>query len=228
MYKNIKVLSKKENLKTKFSLAKLTDKLKHNGLIPLGIGEVNSYSSVAPILISGTKLKRFVLFIGLSSTNNIFTNSRLLHEPQYLKNYPFIMIKAKNEKDETIEVIGIDEDSDIVGKDKEFNIFGENKKLSKKAQIMIENLKNLNIQLKISQELILELENKELLKQQTFNIKVKGEVKPILKDYYIVDRVKLNKLDDKTLALWARKGWLSVIEAHSYSLRNFKTIVDMI
>jgi len=228
MYKNIKVLKKTENLKTKFSLVKLADKLKYTGLIPLGIGEVNSYSSVAPILISGTSSKEFALFIGLSPTNNIFRYSKMLDEPRFLKSYPFVMVNAKNQDGKIIDVIGIDNNSDVVSPTKDISIFQDNGKLSSVAQNMIDNLKLLHTQRKISRDLIKELEDRDLLKKQTFNIKVKDEVKTILKDYFIVDRIKLNKLDDKTLALWSRKGWMGIIEAHCYSLRNFKKIVDMI
>ena len=50
--------------------------------------------------------------------------------------------------------------------------------------------------------------------EEDFKVKVNDEEKTLLNEFYIVDREKLLKLDDETIASWARKGWMSLIDAH--------------
>lgn len=229
MYKNIKVLRKNEFLKTKFSKAGLNDKLEVSKLIPLGVGEVFEYASSAPIIIGGGEDENeFILFSGLSNEKNIFTQFNHMVEPRFLENYPFMMLHAKNENDEDISVIGIDADETYVGEDKEFTIFDDNAEVSELANETIENVKRLAKERAISKKIIKELKDNDLLAKQTFNINVNGETKSILSDYYIVDRRKLNNIDNNLLALWTKKGWMGIIDAHIYSLRNFEKVVNLL
>jgi len=227
MFKNVKVLRKEENLENKYSSPSVEEKLKTSRLIPLAISEVNRYSSLAPIIISGNHEKEFALYVGLSASKNILTNSDYIDEPQFLKNHPLTIIKVKNEQNEDVSVIGIDNNTKYLSKDKEISIFS-NDELSKTFEEKIKNVKILEFQRQISKDMIKEFEKHNLLQEQTFNIRVDGEVKPIIDGYFIVNREKLNELDDTILALWAKKGWMGIIDAHLYSLRNFQKLVELI
>jgi len=226
MYKNIKLFKKSENLKNKFSQVSIEKKLQNNKLIPLGIDEVIKYADSFPILISTNEQNEFILYAGLVANKNMFTEYKNIEEPNFLKNYPFLMIKAKKD-DKLIDIIAYDESEEFIGKDKDISFFNEDK-LSNKANEKIQNVKLLATKRNLARILIQELKQKDLLIKQSFNIKINGEEKMILKDYYIVNRTKLCELDDKTISTWAKNGWIGLIDAHIYSLRNFQKIVDII
>lgn len=228
MFKNVKVLRKENNFKNKYTAPSIEQKLQSSRVIPLGVNEVYAYSSVAPIIISGSKIKEFALYCGLSASNNIFTKIDVLEEPQFIKNHPFLTIKVKNEKDEDVLVIGIDDDTNYIGEDKDLSIFDEKQNLNKEFEEKLQQAKQLEHLRTVSKEIISELEKYDLLQKQSFNIRVNGDIKPILEDYYIVNKEKLNKIDSEVLVLWAKKGWIGIIDAHIYSIRNFKKLVDLV
>ena len=71
-----------------------------------------------------------------------------------------------------------------------------------------------------------ELKKHNLLIKRSFDIKVKeNESKTILSDFYVDDKEKLYKLDDKLLVNWAKKGWLHIIEAHIESIENITKLL---
>ncbi|HIP12422.1 MAG TPA: hypothetical protein EYG73_06855, partial [Arcobacter sp.] len=140
---------------------------------------------------------------------------------------PFVTMKAKNEKNEDIIVIGIDDNKNYLCKDKGINLFEKNE-LSETFEEKLQNTKKLESQRILSKEIIKELEKYDLLQDQSFNLRINGEIKPIIDGYFIVNRTKLNNLDDKIIALWTKKGWMGIIDAHIYSLRNFQKLVELI
>ena len=87
MFKNVKVLRKENNFKNKYTEPSIEQKLQSSRLIPIGANEVYTYSSIAPIIISGSKIKEFALYCGLSASNNIFTKIAALVSMRVLKSF---------------------------------------------------------------------------------------------------------------------------------------------
>ena len=228
MYKDIKLLKRSENLENKFSKVSIEDKLENNRLFPLGVDEVIKYCSSFPIVISGKENPEFVFFIGLSKEKNPLILNKNLEEPRFLQNYPFLMVDAKNEEDNYVEVLAYDDNKKYVNQNEDIPFFIDDKTISNQMQEKINSLRELQQKRKISKIIIKELQDKDLLIKQSFNVKIDGKIINILKEYYIINRPKLSQIDDATLALWAKKGWMGIIDAHTYSLRNFKTLVDII
>ena len=227
MYKNIKIFKKSENLNNKFSHASIEKKLENNKLIPIGIDEVIKYASSFPIIISGKEEHEFVLFSGLSTSNNFFVKCEGIDEPEFLQTYPFLMIDIKDEKDNNVSAIAYDKNDEYVGVNKDIEFFNDNK-LNQEVINKIEKVRLLQTKRNLAKMLIKELKDKDLLIKQSFNIKIKDEVRTILKDYYIINRTKMCKLDDKTISTWTRNGWIGLIDAHMFSLRNFQKLVNLI
>jgi len=50
----------------------------------------------------------------------------------------------------------------------------------------------------------------------------------LIKGFSVVSRKKLNELDDATLADFARKGYISLIDAHIRSLSNLQNLAAKI
>ncbi len=228
MFKNIKILKKSDFSSKKFNTVDMRKDGDFTGLIPIGTNEVNTYSSCMPVLISGGENNEFVIFSGLNNKTNIFKQNISLPIPSFMKNYPFLMINAKDENDKIVSVIAIDDNKEFVGSKKKEDIFDREKELTQTSQKIIDNVRELHKQRDLSKLITRELKERDLLQKQDFKIKINGKEQNVLTDYYIINREKLMKLDDNTLATWAKKGWMGIIDAHLYSIRNFQKLVDLL
>lgn len=221
MYKNIEILDKKKHNKLKFDVTLASEIGIYQGLIPLGFKEISQASQDYAIIINN---EEFLAFTGLNPQVNVL-NKDNVYEPMSLKTYPFLNVFAKDEKDELNSVIGIDVNSEFVGEDKDLSIFDENE-LSSEADEKVKLVRELNLQRNVSKKIVSELKEKDLLEKREFKIKLGDEEKPVLNEFYIVNRIKLNELDDQTIATWAKKGWITLFDLHLKSLENFEKIVN--
>lgn len=224
MFEKIEVLDTVKHKNTSFDEVPYEEIGKYIGSIPLGFGEVLEMAPYCPIIISGKKEHlEFVAFTGLNSNISIFLNS-LPYIPNYLKTYPFINAVLVDKKGSKKDVIGIAV-SEFVGTKKQHPIFTKEKKLESLANQKIELIRTLNRQRDISKKIIHELEKYDLLQKRDFKVSFKEETRVVLEDFYIVDRVKLMQLDDAILALWAKKGWITLLDIHLKSINNFPKII---
>lgn len=182
-------------------------------------------SSIAPVIISTGENSEFVAFTGLSSTVNIYKNESL-YLPRFVKSYPFFNIVVKDENDKLNTLVAIDNNENYVGKNKKNSILSKNKELEDVASKKIALVRELNKQRDVSKKIVEELREKNLLLKKDFRINVDNEEKVILEEFYIINREELLKQDDSTIATWAKKGWMGVIDAHVKSLGNFQRLFE--
>ena len=164
----------------------------------------------------------------LSSIKEIsIFNKSDIYIPAFIRAYPFLNVEVKDDKEQLNSVIAFDNNSDFVSEDKEFNIFDEDKNLTKEALAKVELVRELNRQRDISKKIIAELKSNDLLIKKELKININSEEKTILSEFYIIDIHKLVQLDDETVASWARKGWMGILDAHLKSIPNFEKILRL-
>ncbi|MEA3289361.1 MAG: SapC family protein [Campylobacterota bacterium] len=224
MYKNIEVLDKNKHGGVKFDEVAEVTVAKNIGVVPIGVNEVFDMCSIAPVIISAGDSGEFVAFTGLSNTTTIYNNDNL-YVPKFIKAYPFLNIDAKDEKGNPNPVIAIDNNQECVGTNKKNAILNKKGEPEKLAAAKMEIVRELNSYREISKKIVQELKSKNLLEKKDFRVNANGEEKIVLKEFYTINRDELVKQDDKTLALWARKGWMSIIDAHVKSLGNFEKLL---
>ena len=66
-----------------------------------------------------------------------------------------------------------------------------------------------------------------ILDDREISIGEGAEKQVLVKGFKVVDREKLNALDDATLALWVRNGIISFINLHIKSLDNMQNLMDL-
>lgn len=225
MYQNLEILGKEKYKDIKFENVESSEVGKNLGLIPVGFLEVTDMSSIVPVVIMGQEDEmEFIGLFGLSTEMSIFNKQDLI-KPLYVRTYPFLNVKAKNEDDTVSNVIGVDNNEANVGEDKTVAMFGEDGELTPEANAKVEMVRELNRQREISKAIVKALQENDLLIQRDFKVKAGEDEKTVLENFYMVDREKLYKLDDKLLLEWANKGWLTLIDCHIKSVRNFVNIV---
>lgn len=224
MYKNITILDKEKLKGLKFNEPNISEIAKNIGLIPLGFTEIWSASHQTPIIISAGENAEFLAFTGITKEVTIF-NKKEVYLPAFIRSYPFLNVEVKAEDGKLNSVIAIDENKDFVGKNKKIFIFDKKKELTKEASSKIELVRALNQERDISKKIIKELKAHDLLVKKDLKVNVNNEEKTILNEFYIINIEKLIKLDDTTIAAWARKGWMGIFDAHLKSLNNFKKVL---
>lgn len=227
MFKNIEILDTKKFKNVKFDDITPIEVGKNIGMIPLGFQEIVDMSFETPILIIGTEVSmEFVAFCGINKEITIF-NKEIRYLPLFIKTYPFLNVMVKNEKNQLNSIIGID-NGDSVGMKKKNFILTKKNELDKLAGEKVATVRELNRQREISKRIIGELKKYDLLVEKDFKVQFKGEEKTILEKFYIVNREKLATLPDAVLALWAKKGWVTLIDMHIKSLANFEKVLTSV
>lgn len=223
MYKNIEILDKKKCKNLKFDIVSPFEVGKTMGVVPLGFNEIINMAGDCPVIIMGDEENlEFVAFGGISSKVTIF-NDETIYTPMFIRTYPFLNVILKDKKGGSKSVIGIDK-GEFCGTKKENTIFTLDGNVEKIASQKIEMVRELNRQRVISKKIIKEFLQYDLLIKRDFKVNYEKESKVILDNFYIVNREKFVKLEDEIIALWARKGWTTLIDMHLKSLSTFEKI----
>lgn len=224
MYKNLEVLDKQNHKDMGFDNISELEVSKSLGYVPVGANEVLDMSAFAPVLITKIEDGEFAAFTGINNELNIYDKAGS-YIPMLALSYPFINITVRNQDNNLNDVIGID-NSEFVGEKKANDIFNKSQELEELAQNKISIVRELNRQRDISKKIVSELKEHDLLEKKDFRVNIDGEEKVLLKEFYVINRDKLAKLDDAVLAQWARKGWMGVFDAHFNSLSKFQKVLQ--
>jgi len=224
MYKNIEILDKKKHENIKYEDCSTLEVAKNIGVVPLGIDEVFDMCCISPVIISAGDTSEFITLTGISPKVNIYNSGRK-YMPKFLSTYPFLNVLVQDENKKLNTIIAIDNNLEISEENKKNLVFTKSGDLSKDADAKITLVRTLDRQREIGKRVIKELKEKDLLIKKDFRVKVKDEEKIVLKEFYVIDREKLVALDDETLALWAKKGWMGIFDAHFKSLNNFEKVL---
>lgn len=226
MYKNITILDKEKSKDLKFDEVDLSYIGKNVGLIPLGFSEVWYASFNSAVIINSGENAEFLAFTGILPEISMFNLSNV-YFPAFIRAYPFLSIDVNDDKNSLNSVIAIDENPLFVGVDKEHKIVDDGKNLTQFALNKVNLVRELNRQREVSRKIVKELKSKDLLIKKDLKARLNNQEKTILDEFYVVNIDKLLKLDDETIATWAKKGWMSIFDAHLKSISNFEKILTL-
>ena len=161
----------------------------------------------------------------LGQTNNVMIDEDFKgYVPASLKNYPFLLGNADGKK-----VLCVDMDSDHLAEGSEGErLFDDDEKKTEFLNRVIAALKNYDADFKRTEAMMEELKKSGVLVNKELNLKVADEEYVLIKGFSIVSRNKLNELDDKTLGMFVRNGYMDLINLHLRSLSNFETLATRI
>lgn len=186
--------------------------------VPITAHEVAACSLNFVIVITQEEEPRLVVILG-QSKNVLIDDNFDGYVPFVVQNYPFVL--AQNEDGEKFLCIDTDAPDFKSGK----ALFKSGKESDFLAQI-IENTKEFSEDEDRTKNAIKEIKNAGILEPKELTIG--EENRALISGFYVVDREKLNQLDDKTLADFARRGYLELIYTHLQSLSNLQILTDAI
>lgn len=81
-------------------------------------------------------------------------------------------------------------------------------------------------QYEATQRFVAELAERDLLTDNSTEIRLADDQKIQMQGYKVIDREKFEALDDSVFLEWRRKNWLPVAYAHMVSLSNWPAVLQ--
>jgi len=145
--------------------------------------------------------------------------------PATLRKYPFALASTEEQPDQ--KIVLIDEDATVLSLTEGQALFSEEGESSEALTHAIEFLKSFDEQAQVTQNIANEINQADILIDQEISIESDDTTQVLVSGFKVVDREKLNALDDAKLADWTRKGIIGLIEMHLKSLENINRLFTL-
>lgn len=202
--------------------------LKHNPATPplLPISNVSCkellyFEHCYPVVFTTDETPKLVALLGLSNGKNLVKFSRE-YPPTFASIlYPFVV----EIKDDTPMLFYV-EDEKFLSPNGVNVLFDEDKKPTRFMEQIIKKATAYANDLFYTGRLAKDILNAGIFVSKQIEIE-NNDKKAIFKDFLIVDREKLNALDDKTMLYFAKNGHLELIYLHLKSLMRMENFVNI-
>ncbi len=228
MYKNLVVLDRKQHKDFKISKLENLSFAKQTAFIPVMASEIELISADFPVVFTADEDISIVSIISLGGdclaldTENKWITS---YVPSHLRKYPFSLANTKDKPEQ--KIVLIDEDSSLFSKSKGKQLFKKDGEQSEVLKNAVDFLTTHENQMIISKDLAKLISDSGILEDREISIGEGDEKKVLLKGFKVINREKLNALDDDILASWVRRGIIGIIGAHMKSLNNIKKLFNI-
>ena len=228
MFKKLVVLDKEKHKALKLSPLEDLKFAQDMNSIPVLVSEVAQVGEVFPVVFTTEETPALVALTSLGG-QNLAINSEgkyiTNYIPAYLRKYPFSL--ANNESDPEQKVVVIDEEASVFSKTKGKQLFTKEGEQSKILEGAMKFLTEYETQAQNTTAVVKAIVDSGILEPREISIGEGEEKKVLVNGFQVVNREKLNNLDDETLALWVRKGIISFIDAHLKSLSKIEVLFKL-
>jgi len=192
----------------------------------IALSEAIQAGSELPLVFSGEETPSLLAVTGVGDTGNLFVDAqgawRGCYVPAMLRCYP--LATASSEQEGQMAVIIDPEASELQDTEGE-PLYDEQGQRSPPLEERIQLLQALQRQREQDKAVTRLIVDAGILTPQEVRVGEGTSQRTLVRGFQVVDRDKLNALDDATLADWARRGLLRVIEAHLASLEHMQALV---
>jgi hypothetical protein len=181
-----------------------------------------------PIVFSNSAPHLPVSVCGLQTGSNAFVGNdnrwtQGCYVPAYVRRYPFILMENAEAKQ---FILCVDEDSDMVGKKGERVLFDDEGKPSELTNRAMELCRAYRGQYESTRRFVEELAERELLSDNSAEIRLPDDRTVKMEGYKVIDREKFDALPDDVFLEWRTKNWLPVVYSHMVSLTNWPAVLQ--
>jgi hypothetical protein len=197
--------------------------------IPLNVVEFAISARHYPIVFSNTAPYLPVAITGLRTGVNAFIDAegkrwaRGCYVPAYVRRFPFILMENTEQKQ---FILCIDEDSGFLGEDGDRGLFEDDGKPTEITNQALEFCRAYHAQYEATQKFVQELTERELLTDNSTEIRLSDDRKIQMQGYKVIDREKFEKLPNEVFLEWRTKNWLPVVYSHLTSLSNWPAVLQ--
>lgn len=185
-----------------------------------------------PVVFTKTKDGEIipVALLGLRNKENLFIDSEGkwkegVYVPAFFRRYPFIL--ASNVGQDGSFAVCVDSSYEGFGKSEGMALFDSKGNQTDEFKRVVEFLKTYQAQHQATNEMIKLLKEYELFRDVSANITLPKGEKLGFGGLMMVDENKMLALEDESALELFRKGYLSWIYAHLYSLSNFRPLMNL-
>ncbi len=225
MYKNLVVLDKKKHSDLRVMPLSDLEFARGSVYIPTLANEIMRVCDHFPVVVSKDGALMTLVSLGGDSLAINDDGRWITHYiPAHIRRYPFSLASPKDNPDQ--RVVLIDEDSGLFSRS-EGNALFEDGEASEVLKGAIEFLNTYDANARTTSNIIKELMSSGVMEDREISIGEGDEKKVLVDGFMVVDKTKLDALDDATLASWARRGVISFIEAHLRSLESIEKLFEL-
>ncbi|WP_247596912.1 SapC family protein [Hydrogenophaga sp. PAMC20947] len=199
---------------------------KNTNSVLLAATEMAEAAKDYPIVFIGKENGPFTLaaMVGLRDGENLFVESNGqwqtgTYVPAFARRYPFVL--AENDEDDTHLTVCVDESCAGLSEEQGEPLFDKSGKESALLQGAVDFLKLFHTEMQRTRQLGQLLSAYGLLEPKVIEIN-RGGKRQVLDGLYIVNRDKLNALDDEKTLILCRNGAMGWIHAHLISLSHIE------
>ncbi|MDA3056533.1 MULTISPECIES: SapC family protein [unclassified Campylobacter] len=196
------------------------DTLPKNPFVPVIAPEAGICANNFVLVFTDEEESKLVALLG--KTENILIDKDFKGAiPASVLNYPFFLAKIGDQN-----LLCIDSEAKQLQGDGE-KLFenGEPSKFTENLISVMKNYNDMDMRTKIA---VSEIKKAGILESKELGVEKDGVKETLLSGFLVVNPQKLYELDDKTLADFARRGYLELIYNHLRSLGNLQILVDKI
>jgi len=228
MFTKLVVLDRKEHKSLKVSPLENLKFAKDLAFVPIIISEVAEIVEMFPVVFSANEKSSLVTLTSLGGVNlAINSDGKYItkHVPAYLRKYPFSFANTKDNKEK--KIVLIDEQASCVSKSKGKQLFTKDGNQSELLDNAIKFLVEYEKQEVVTKSMIKAIREQNVLEDREISIGEGEDKKVLVSGFQVVSKEKLNKLDDKILASWVRRGIISFIDLHLKSLSKIDVLFKL-
>lgn len=192
--------------------------------VPVNLIEMPQLCQTYPIVFSSDETATPVAILGLTEQENLFVDDTgawidaQAYIPSYIRRYPFIF--AATNANETLTLC-IDAVDGILDAKSDMTLFGDDGKPSALTHTALEFCKSFHGASLQTRDFSAALMKSGLLVNREAEIPLPGGKTIRFGGFSVIDDQKWAALDEKTLAEWKNRGWLSGIYAHLFSAQQW-------
>lgn len=195
--------------------------------VPIVASEITEVAKHFTVVFPRTTPTRPVALLGTRTAENCFVASdgRWLapYVPAYLRRYPFTLGRSQGEGDDRWTVM-LDPDAHHFSDTEGEALFDGNGKPSATLQRALSFVSQFQREADAVPATFQPLVDHDVLVERTLDIRRGEQVERRIAGLCVVDRTRLQDLDDATLSAWARTGLLEAVYAHLASLNNLRRL----
>lgn len=229
MYKNLTPLNLEKHKTLKLNKPDNLNFAKESTFAPVILNEIPTLAANFPIVFTNDDNPTIGMLMSIG-TGNLAINEEgkwlTKYLPSFIRKYPFEIISNKDNVNN--KIILIDEESPIISKSRGKQLFKKNGESSQTLDDAKKYLHSYSIEYDKMIKVSSEISKSGILDSTEISVG-EGENKKILVNgFKIINKEKLNALDDPILASWVRNGIYSVIETHLKSLNNIQSLFNIV
>jgi len=230
MYKTPVVVSSENHARLRFVPADDFQFAATQTQAPLMGGEVVQAAEYYPVVFNQSTGEPLAV-LGLTANRNLYLDSnyywRAPFVPASCTNYPFALAKTTDETGSQHYVLTMDTSAETLQDKKGKLLFNKNGNNGYRPSPLLKTLKQklagVEINLEKTRVLFSQLVTHDVLIAQQADFPL-GERQGRLEGFAVVDWEKVQQLDETVIAQWKTSGLLSVLEAHTRSLKHFNLL----